>query len=130
MICIILGSFGRDITLVSWESTDFWKEHVSNFTSLEIRECGRGDPLRWPCDILYSQKLALPSPISGGRSVGLVRSRTKATEFSCLLLQARRPLDYFNGDIISRLNIQAFQPRPFRSKLYFVLEYSRIVDFL
>jgi hypothetical protein len=30
---------------------------------------------------LYPQKLALTSPTSGGRSVGIVRSRTKATEF-------------------------------------------------
>jgi hypothetical protein len=31
---------------------------------------------------LYPQKLALNSPTGGGRSVGIVRSRTKATEFS------------------------------------------------
>ena len=31
---------------------------------------------------LYPQKLALTSPAGGGRSVGIVRSRTKATEFS------------------------------------------------
>jgi len=31
---------------------------------------------------LYPQKLALISPIGGGRSVGIVRVRTKATEFS------------------------------------------------
>ena len=33
---------------------------------------------------IYStpQKLALTSPTGGGRSVGIVRSRTKATEFS------------------------------------------------
>jgi len=31
---------------------------------------------------LYPQKLALTSPSGGGRSVGMVRSRTKATEFS------------------------------------------------
>jgi hypothetical protein len=31
---------------------------------------------------LYPQKLALISPTGGGRSVGTVRSRTKATEFS------------------------------------------------
>ena len=31
---------------------------------------------------LYPQKLARTSPTSGGRSVGKVRSRTKATEFS------------------------------------------------
>jgi len=30
---------------------------------------------------LYPQKLALTSPTVGGRSVGIVRSRTKATEF-------------------------------------------------
>jgi len=30
---------------------------------------------------LYPQKLALTSPTGGGGSVGIVRSRTKATEF-------------------------------------------------
>jgi hypothetical protein len=39
------------------------------------------DPLRWPRDTLYPQKLALTSPTSGGRSVGIVRFRTKTTEF-------------------------------------------------
>jgi hypothetical protein len=38
---------------------------------------GRGDPLRWSRDTLYPQKLALTSPTSGGRSVGIVRLRTK-----------------------------------------------------
>jgi hypothetical protein len=33
---------------------------------------------------LYPQRLALNSPTSGGRSVGIVRLRTKATEFSFL----------------------------------------------
>jgi hypothetical protein len=31
---------------------------------------------------LYPHKLALTWPTGGGRSVGIVRSRTKATEFS------------------------------------------------
>jgi hypothetical protein len=31
---------------------------------------------------IYPQKLALTSPTGGGRSVGIVRLRTKATEFS------------------------------------------------
>jgi hypothetical protein len=31
--------------------------------------------------LLYPQMLALTSPTSGGRSVGIVRSRTQATEF-------------------------------------------------
>ena len=35
---------------------------------------------------LYPQKLALPSPTGGGRSVGIVRSRTKATEFSLVYI--------------------------------------------
>jgi hypothetical protein len=46
----------------------------------------RRNPLRWPRDTLYPQKLALTSPTSGGRSVGIVRSRTKATEFSFSLV--------------------------------------------
>jgi len=38
---------------------------------------------------LYPQKLALTSPTGGGRSVGMVRSRTKATEFSFSLVLVR-----------------------------------------
>jgi hypothetical protein len=34
----------------------------------------------------YPQKLSLTSPTGGGRSVGIVRSRTKATVFSFLVL--------------------------------------------
>jgi len=34
---------------------------------------------------LYPQKLALNSPTGSGRSVGMVRPRTKATEFSLVL---------------------------------------------
>jgi hypothetical protein len=52
-------------------------------SGLENREYGLGDPLRGPRDTFYLQKLALTSPTSGGRSVGIVRLRTKATEF-CL----------------------------------------------
>jgi len=39
---------------------------------------------------LYSQKLALTSPTGGGRSVGMVRSRTKATEFSLVIFRKVR----------------------------------------
>jgi hypothetical protein len=42
---------------------------------------GRGDLLRWPRDTIYPLKLALISPTSGGRMVGIFRLRTKATEF-------------------------------------------------
>jgi hypothetical protein len=60
----------------------------SSGSSLENREYGRGDPLHWPRDTLYPQKLALTSPTSGDRSVGIVCLRTKATEF----LFVHRPL--------------------------------------
>jgi hypothetical protein len=53
----------------------------SSGSGLETREYGRRDPSRWPRGILYPQKLTLTSPTSGGRSVGVVRSRTQATEF-------------------------------------------------
>jgi hypothetical protein len=41
---------------------------------------------RWPRGTLYSQKLALTAPTSGARLVGIVRSRTQATEFSFSLV--------------------------------------------
>jgi hypothetical protein len=50
-------------------------------SGLENREYGRGDPLRWPRNTLYPQKLALTSPTGGGRAVDIVRLRTKTTEF-------------------------------------------------
>jgi hypothetical protein len=50
-------------------------------SGLEIREYGRRRPLRWPRGTLYPQKFALTSPTSGGRSVGIVRLRTKATGY-------------------------------------------------
>jgi hypothetical protein len=46
---------------------------------LEIREYCSGDLLRWPRDKLYPQKLALTPPTTGGSSLGIVRSQTKAT---------------------------------------------------
>jgi hypothetical protein len=45
---------------------------------------------------LYPQKLALTSPTSGGRLVGVVRSRTKATEL--LVITTFAFID-FNPDI-------------------------------
>jgi hypothetical protein len=48
---------------------------------VERREYCRWDPSRRPRGTLYPQKLTLTSPTSGGRSVGIVRSRTQTTEF-------------------------------------------------
>jgi hypothetical protein len=53
------------------------------FSSLENLEYDRRDPLRWPRGTRYLQKLALTSPISSCRSVGIVHSQTQAMEFSC-----------------------------------------------
>jgi hypothetical protein len=47
---------------------------------LETWEYGSRDPSRWPHGTLYPQKLALTSPTSGSRSVGIVLSRTQAME--------------------------------------------------
>jgi hypothetical protein len=54
---------------------------MSRHSGLENRGKGRGDPLRWPLDTLCPQKLALISPTSGGRPVGIIGLRTQATEF-------------------------------------------------
>jgi hypothetical protein len=59
-----------------------WKSSESGSRKLIL---SRGDQLRWLCDIIYPQKLAITSPTSG-RSVGIVRLRTKDTEFSFLIL--------------------------------------------
>jgi hypothetical protein len=55
-----------------------WMDFLADF---KCAVC-RGDPLRWPRDTLYPQKLALTSPTSGGRSVGIFHLQTKFTEFS------------------------------------------------
>jgi hypothetical protein len=57
-------------------------ERKSSGSGLENWDYGCRDPLRWLRDTLYQQTLALASPTSGGPSVGIVRSRTQATEFS------------------------------------------------
>jgi hypothetical protein len=57
-------------------------QRKSSGCGLEIREYCRRDPSRQPRDNIYPQKLALTSPTSGGRSVGIVLSWTQATDFS------------------------------------------------
>jgi hypothetical protein len=53
-----------------------------NSHGLESREYGSRDPSRWPRGTIYPQKLALTSPTNSDLSVGIVRSRIQATEFS------------------------------------------------
>jgi hypothetical protein len=57
------------------------------------------------------KKLALTSPTSGGRSAGIIRSQTKATEFSLVALKIDRRL----GGIF-RLHLQCLQGRKIRQK--------------
>jgi hypothetical protein len=47
-------------------------ERKSSGSGIEIREYGLRDPSRRPRGTLNPQKLALTSPASGGRSVGIV----------------------------------------------------------
>jgi hypothetical protein len=49
-------------------------ERKSSSSGLESREYGRKDPSRWPHGTPLSAK-------GGCRSVGIIRSRTQATEF-------------------------------------------------
>jgi hypothetical protein len=67
-------------------TTEELLERKSSGSGLKIREYGSRDPSRWSRGTLYSQKLALTSPTSGGRSVGIIRSQTQATGFSSLVL--------------------------------------------
>jgi hypothetical protein len=67
--------------ITAWNTFQDNKGKVSLFFSLEIREYGRRDPSRSPRGTLYLHKLALTLPTSGGRTIGRVCSRTKATEF-------------------------------------------------
>jgi hypothetical protein len=70
----------------------------------------RGDPLRWPRDTLYQQKLAPTSPTSGGRSVGIVRLRTISHGvFSRLLGQMRCKSPMTNIASESMMWMRSFQ---------------------
>jgi hypothetical protein len=53
----------------------------SSGSGLENVDYNLKDPSRWQRGTTYLQKLAVTWPTSGGRSVGIVRSRTQATEF-------------------------------------------------
>jgi hypothetical protein len=73
----------------------------SGGSCLENREYGRKGQSRCPRGIDYPQKLALTSPISGGRSVGIVRPRTQAKE---LVLPSRESYIDRGGRTVSKKN--------------------------
>jgi hypothetical protein len=74
----LVGLERGPLSLSSTTEELLWRK--SSGSGLENREYGRRDPSRCPRDTLYPQKLSLPSPTSGGRSTGIVRLRTQATE--------------------------------------------------
>jgi hypothetical protein len=61
-------------------------ERNNSGSDLENRDYGSGIRRADHATLLYPLKLALTLPTSGGYSVGMVRSRTKAMESSLLLL--------------------------------------------
>jgi hypothetical protein len=65
----------------NWRATS-----KSSGSCLVNREYCRSDQSRWPRGTLSPQKLVLASPTNGGRSVGIVRSRTQTMEFSLVLV--------------------------------------------
>jgi hypothetical protein len=73
---------------IFWEVVGLERGPLSLVSTTEERlrsrnpKYGRRDPSLWPRDIPSTQKLALSSPTSGGRWVGIVHSRTKATELA------------------------------------------------
>jgi hypothetical protein len=79
----------------------------SSGSSLENREHGRRDQSRWPRGTLYQQKLALTSPTSGGRSVGIDRSRTQAAEFFMFTVDAQKHIWSKFVELFHKLYLQA-----------------------
>jgi hypothetical protein len=75
----VVGLERGPISLVS--TIEELLEIKSSGSGLESREYGRRIPSRWTRVTIYARQLALTSPTSGGHSVGIVRSRTQATEF-------------------------------------------------
>jgi hypothetical protein len=62
-------------------TTEELLERKSSDSGPESLEYSHGDSSSSSRGTLHPQNLAVTSPTSGGRSVGIVRSRTKATEF-------------------------------------------------
>jgi hypothetical protein len=71
----VVGLEWGPLSLVS--TTEELLERKNSGSGLESREYDRRNPSRWQRGAFYPQKLALTLPTSGGRSVGIVLSRTR-----------------------------------------------------
>jgi hypothetical protein len=94
------------LSLVS--TTEELLRRKSSGSGLEIEITAVGIRCADHATPLYPQKLALTSPTSGGRSVSIVRSRTKATELLLLLLFRKTNTDLIpleiNGILVNKLH--------------------------
>jgi hypothetical protein len=72
----VVGLEQGPLSLVNTTEEILWLK--SSRSGLENQEYCRRDSSRWPRSSLYPQTLALTSPTSGGRSVGIVGLRTHA----------------------------------------------------
>jgi hypothetical protein len=88
-------------------------ERKSSGSGLESREYSHRDLSHSPHDTLCPQKLALTSLTSGGLSVGIVFSRTQATEFSlwvtCLVPSIIIILQHITWLVLSRWNLPSWR---------------------
>jgi hypothetical protein len=84
-------------------------ERKTSVSGLETREYGRRDPSSLSRGTLYQQTLALTSPTSCCRSIGIVRPRTQTTEFLFLFIS---PLQKINKNAFRRLLEPAIQLQP------------------
>jgi hypothetical protein len=80
----------------NWGAT--WKK--GSGSGLKNLDYEPGDPLSWPLGTFYPQKLALTLQTSGGRPVGIVRSRTQATEFIFRVGGKKRKHELLTGLIL------------------------------
>jgi hypothetical protein len=82
-------------------TTEELLERKGSGSGLQNRDYCSRNPLRWPRGNLYLQKLGLTSPTIGGRSVGIVRSRTQATEFRFFTMPLRYVGDILTSEIVA-----------------------------
>jgi hypothetical protein len=94
-------------------------ERKSSGSGLENRHYGRKDSSRFPRGTLYPQNLALTSPTNGGRSVGMVRSRTKAIEFDFI------KTNFFCPSLCSKIILEAVMHVSFSSGWRLFVQHPR-----
>jgi hypothetical protein len=83
-------------------------ERKSSGSGLESQQYGRSDPSHWPRGTVYPKKLVLISPTSGRRSVGILRSRTRATEFVWYTVWRMSSINRFFFIVLRPIQVSVF----------------------